>query len=101
MVVTTAINKSNLYVYLDGELDQSVAEYLRDELDSYFDTVDVKNVIFNMKKLTFMDSTGIGLIMGRYKKLKNNNVNLFINEPNSQINKVLKISGLYKIIPLI
>ncbi len=48
-----------------------------------------------------MDSTGVGLIMGRYKKLKQNNVSMFINEPNKQIDKVLKVSGLYSIIPLI
>ena len=48
-----------------------------------------------------MDSTGVGLILGRYKKLKSKNIPLFINEPSQQIDKVLKVSGLYTIIPLI
>ncbi len=101
MIVSTKLNKNNLYIYLDGELDQSVAAPLRAQLDKYLDDVEVKNVILNLKKLSFMDSTGVGLILGRYKKLKSKNIPLFINEPSQQIDKVLKVSGLYTIIPLI
>lgn len=101
MKVSAKVNKDNLYIYLEGEIDQSVAGELRIKLDDYLSSVKVKNVILNMRDLTFMDSTGVGLIMGRYKKLKQNNVSLFINEPNRQIDKVLKVSGLYSIIPLI
>lgn len=101
MIVSTKLNKNNLYIYLDGELDQSVAGELRTQLDKYLDDVNAKNVILNLKNLSFMDSTGIGLILGRYKKLKNKNIPLFINEPSMLIDKVLKISGIYSIIPLI
>ena len=101
MIVSTKLNKNNLYIYLDGELDQSIAGALRAQLDKYLEDVNAKNVILNLKKLSFMDSTGIGLILGRYKKLKSKNIPLFINEPSQQIDKVLKVSGLYTIIPLI
>lgn len=101
MIVSTKLNKNNLYIYLDGELDQSVAGPLRAQLDRYLDDINAKNVILNLKKLSFMDSTGVGLILGRYKKLKSKNIPLFINEPSQQIDKVLKVSGLYTIIPLI
>lgn len=101
MKVSAKINRDNLYIFLEGEIDQSVAGELRVKLDDYLNSVKVRNVILNMKELTFMDSTGVGLIMGRYKKLKQNNVSMFINEPNKQIDKVLKVSGLYSIIPLI
>jgi len=101
MIVSTKLNKNNLYIYLDGELDQSVAGPLRAQLDRYLEDINAKNVILNLKKLSFMDSTGVGLILGRYKKLKSKNIPLFINEPSQQIDKVLKVSGLYTIIPLI
>lgn len=101
MKVSAKVNKENLFIFLEGEIDQSVASELRVKLDSYLTSVKVKNVILNMKELTFMDSTGVGLIMGRYKLLKQKNIGLFINEPNKQIDKVLKVSGLYSIIPLI
>ncbi len=101
MKVSAKVNKDNLFIFLEGEIDQSVAGELRVKLDNYLTSVKVKNVILNMKELTFMDSTGVGLIMGRYKLLKQKNIGLFINEPNNQIDKVLKVSGLYRIIPLI
>ena len=79
MIVSTKLNKNNLYIYLDGELDQSVASVLRTELDNYLDDTNAKNVILNLKKLSFMDSNGIGLLLGRYKKLKkiHNIINLY------------------------
>lgn len=101
MKVSAKVNKENLFIFLEGEIDQAVAGELRVKLDSYLTSVKVKNVILNMRELTFMDSTGVGLIIGRYKLLKQKNIGLFINEPNKQIDKVLKVSGLYSIIPLI
>ena len=99
MKVSVKNNKDNLYVYLQGEIDHSVAGELRVKIDEYLAKVKVKNVILNMEQLTFMDSTGVGLILGRYKKLKQQNVGLFIDKPNEQIDKVLRVSGLYGIIP--
>ena len=99
MKVSVKRNKDILYLYLEGELDQSVAGDLRGKIDDYIAAAKVKNVVFNMEKLTFMDSTGVGLILGRYKKLKSENVGLFIDKPNPQIDKVLRVSGLYGIIP--
>lgn len=101
MQVFTKLSQSTLYVYLDGELDQSVAERLRAELDKCILSSGVEKVVFNLKKLSFMDSTGIGLILGRYKKLRHNHIPLFFDQPSPQIDKVLKVSGLYDIIPVI
>lgn len=101
MVVSTKLLKNNLYIYLDGELDQCVADKLRSQLDNCISGTSVDKVILNLKHLSFMDSTGIGLIMGRYKKLKNKNISLYFEEPSAQINKVLMVSGLYSIIPVI
>lgn len=101
MIVKTKLKNNNLCIFLEGELDQSVADKLRADLDNYLERVSVRNVIFDMEKLNFMDSTGVGLIMGRYKKLKAKNVALFITKPNLQIDKVLRVSGIYKIIPQI
>lgn len=101
MVVSTKLFKNNLYIYLDGELDHCVANKLRSELDKCISATTVDKVILNLKHLSFMDSTGIGLIMGRYKKLKNKNITLYFDEPSAQIDKVLRVSGLYNIIPVI
>lgn len=101
MKVKAKQNGDNLIIYLDGEIDQSVAGELRVKIDDYLSSVKVKNVILNMKDLNFMDSSGIGLVMGRYKKLRSQNISLFIAEPNVQIDKVMQVSGLYRIIPVL
>ena len=101
MKVSAKQNRENLYIYLDGEIDQSVTGELRVKIDDYLSSVKVKNVILNMKDLIFMDSSGIGLVMGRYKKLRAQNIGLFIAEPSPQIDKVLQVSGLYRIIPVL
>ena len=48
-----------------------------------------------------MDSTGIGMLLGRYKKIKNKNAKTFVQSPSKQIDKIFEISGLYKIMPKI
>lgn len=101
MRVSTKLNDDKLFVYLEGEIDQSVADVLRVKLDKLFEEAGARSVILMLGKLTFMDSTGIGLIMGRYKKLKKKNIPMFICGPSKQIDKVLRVSGIYGIIPLI
>lgn len=102
MKVSTRLNRNHaLSIIFEGELDQSVAEKIRKQLDEYLETITPTAVVFDMSKLTFMDSTGVGLIMGRYKKLKSKGIPVYIGNPCKQIDKVLKISGLYSIIPLL
>ena len=48
-----------------------------------------------------MDSTGIGVLLGRYKMLKKIGVPIYIQNPSVSINKILQISGIYEIMPKI
>lgn len=101
MDISTSRAGSTLYVYFDGELDQSAADRIRADLDKAVNSQGLNSVVFDVSKLRFMDSTGVGLIMGRYKKLREKNVRLCMTKPNQQIDKVLRLSGLYNIIPVI
>ena len=71
MLVNSEIVGDNLYIFLNGELDHSVAEIVKKEMDKSISQANVKNVILNLRYLNFMDSAGIGLIMSCYKKFKN------------------------------
>ncbi|HHT83371.1 MAG: anti-sigma factor antagonist [Christensenellales bacterium] len=101
MLVNSEIVGDNLYIFLNGELDHSVAEIVKKEMDKSISQANVKNVILNLRYLNFMDSAGIGLIMSCYKKFKKYSIKLFFDQPSSAIDKVLKVSGLYSIIPVI
>ena len=102
MEVKYSVDKNNLYVYLFGELDEYSARDSKNTLDRLIDVhTGVNNVVFNFSHLSFMDSTGIGVLIGRYKKLKKLGTPSFIQSPSVSVNKILQISILYEIMPKI
>ena len=95
-------NNSVLTVYVYGELDEYSAQNARGILDKLlYDNLSSKKVIFNLSGISFMDSTGIGLLIGRYKKMRENNKPIFITNPSRNAERIFKMSGLYEIIPKI
>lgn len=93
-------NNNQLTLYVYGELDEYSASNAKDLIDKVIlDNLNIKNFVFDLSGLSFMDSTGIGLLIGRYKKLKQLNIDSFITGANFSTEKVLQISGLYKIMP--
>ena len=95
------LNES-LYIYLAGELDEYTAAPLRTAIDDLLDkNINVRSVVFNLGGLRFMDSTGIGMLIGRYKKLKRLNIPLYLQGAPVSIEKILQLSGLYGIMPKI
>ncbi len=92
---------NTLYVMLCGELDEHSATHTRVTLDEAFSGRDFKQVIIDLSELDFMDSTGIGVLIGRYKKMKEKNIPIFIANPSSHAEKIFKMTGLYDIMPKI
>lgn len=95
--VNLLINKNSLYVKLDGEMDQHSSDTFRIKLNEIIVRNDIKNLIFNMENLDFMDSSLIGIIIGRYNQLRQNNGKIYICEVNDNIKRIISISGLNKI----
>jgi len=92
---------SVLYVGISGELDESMAKQARETLDAMIESGRMKKVVFDMSGLSFMDSTGIGVILGRFKKLKAMEIPLMIANPTKAVDKVLSLSGIYQYMPKI
>ena len=83
-----------LFIYLSGELDEYAANMSRSVLDKLLDeNLNAGKVVFDMSGLNFMDSTGIGMLIGRYKKLKNFGIPVYIAGANNAIEKVITLSG--------
>ena len=101
MQITGNITGNTLFIKLYGELDEYSASYCRDKLDDMFKRNNYAKIIIDLSNLTFMDSTGIGVLIGRYKKVKNSKKTIYITNPNNQIEKIFKMSGLYEIMPKI
>ena len=93
-----------LYANLKGELDEYTAEYVRVSLDSLLKDISCLNrpeLVLDFSGVSFMDSTGIGMLLGRYKKIKAKGMGVFIENPSTTVEKIMQISGLYKIMPKI
>lgn len=101
MQVRNRIYNNTLYIVLSGELDEYSATEVRLVLDELFDKDGFNQVIVDLSELEFMDSTGIGVMLGRYKKLKGKNVPIFICNPSAHAEKIFKMTGLYEIMPKI
>lgn len=91
------IKNNNMFIRFIGELDQENIGNLRDKLVDIIKTKNVRNIVFNMKDLTFMDSTGIGVIIGRYNQLKVKNGKIILCSINKSIERIVLLSGLPRI----
>ena len=91
---------NTIIAYLSGELDHHSAEYIRVKLDYYIDTSTSKNLIFDFKNVSFMDSSGIGIIIGRNKKVSLKGGQVYIVNLNKTIKKVIELAGVDKIVKI-
>ncbi|MGN0316349.1 MAG: anti-sigma factor antagonist [Lachnospira sp.] len=91
------VSKDVLVISLNAELDHHLADEMRAVIDEIIDTRGVKNIIFDFTKIGFMDSAGIGLIMGRFKKIRDIG-KITVVGANESIQRILLISGLHKIV---
>lgn len=83
------------------ELDHHIAEKLRKRADYEIQRFMPKKVILDFKKVSFMDSAGIGLIIGRYKTTNCYGGNLELLNVNNKIRRVFEMAGVLKIVPII
>ncbi|MBO5452701.1 MAG: anti-sigma F factor antagonist [Clostridia bacterium] len=98
--MTKILINNNLVVKLIGEIDHSNSNKYRHEIDDEIKRRPVRNLIFDFKDLDFMDSSGIGMILGRYKTIKGLDGVVMIASPKKQVEKIINVSGLHKIIPV-
>lgn len=87
-----------LRLLLTGDIDDAAMVKTRGYIDGILDSERYFEVIFDFNGVPFMDSTGIGMLLGRYKKLQRNNVPMFITGACGQVDKVFFTSGIYEII---
>ncbi|WP_297517558.1 anti-sigma F factor antagonist [uncultured Clostridium sp.] len=92
-------SKGNLLVVeLSGELDHHSAQEVRVKVDDRLDRFNVKKLIFDFSEVTFMDSSGIGVIIGRYKKLSVREGRVVIAGVSGSIKRIFDLSGIFKVI---
>lgn len=101
MQVTAKLINDTLYINLAGELDEHSAGYARDTMDALMAECGFSQIVVDLSALEFMDSTGIGVMIGRYKKMKGRGVPIFVANPNKQIDRIFMMTALYDVMPKI
>ena len=100
MTLTFSNKKNSLIMSISGEIDHRYAVRIRNEADRRIVTYPDKHFIIDLTQVSFMDSSGIGLIIGRYKLIKSFGTTVSIVSSNPTLKKILEMSGIEKIIPI-
>lgn len=87
-----------LITHIEGELDHHAAEEIRTEIDRKIDQQGIKNLLFDLKGMNFMDSSGIGLVIGRYKRVNKIGGQVAVIHMNKRIERIFKMSGLLQLV---
>lgn len=87
-----------LIVHLNCELDHYNAEMIRGQIDEKIMEIKAERLIFNFAGVNFMDSSGIGVVMGRYKLMQTWGGMVLMAGVNERIEKLMSVSGLRKIV---
>ena len=89
------INEDNKVIaLLSGEIDHHNAKSLRQDIDFSLRENQPEELIMDFCEVGFMDSSGIGLVMGRYKLMQEIGGNLVVRNPPPHIKKVMRLSGI-------
>lgn len=93
------INKS-LFIRLPGDLDCNIAKEIRETADNLIEKNNTEKVIFDFENTGFMDSTGIGVIIGRYKVMKVFKGTVEVINASANICKLMYMAGLKSIVTI-
>ncbi|HIV74520.1 MAG TPA: anti-sigma F factor antagonist [Candidatus Pseudogracilibacillus intestinigallinarum] len=87
-----------LIIRLDGELDHHATKELKRRWQEAIEREDIQHIVLNLEHLTFMDSSGIGIILGRYKEIEAKNGEIVICAVHPSVERLLTMAGIFKII---
>ena len=94
------VQENCLTIFLPGELDHHNAEEIRKRSDYLIDQNHIRYVIFDFTDTTFMDSSGIGVIMGRYKRIYMLGGEACAVHTSERMKKILTMSGVTRIMQI-
>ncbi len=96
--ITMETKRDVLVVRLQGELDHHTAEELRTKVDEVLRNPQIRHIVLSLADLAFMDSSGIGVILGRYKQVAARSGEMVVCSINPTIYRIFEMSGLFKVI---
>ena len=98
MSVELRLTEDKLTAVLNGEIDHHTGRALRDAIDKKISQTKPSELILDFSGVTFMDSSGIGLILGRYRWMQDLGGSVRITHISSGLEQLLVLSGIHKLV---
>ena len=90
-----------LTVYLSGEIDHCAAERMKNEMEGLIKKTKEKTMILDFSDVTFMDSSGVGMLIGRYKTKSVYGGKIYACGLRAAVERLYRMAGLHRIIPIL
>ncbi|MCL1858807.1 MAG: anti-sigma factor antagonist [Oscillospiraceae bacterium] len=100
MEIISNVNDGILYVKLSGDIDHHSAKTVRDCVDNLIRKNNPAELELDLSSIEFMDSSGLGLVLGRYKKQTDMGGKMKIINPTKRVLQILQLAGVEKIIKI-
>jgi len=97
--VKCIMSDDTLLITIEGEIDHHTAKFIRSEIDKAIFYYRPHNATMDLSAITFMDSSGLGLILGRYTQIVQLGGTFKLKDPTPQISKILVLAGVDRLIP--
>ncbi len=95
--VTYLLSGRNLIIQLPYEVDDHICKGIREDTEKYLREKKIKRMIFDFSKTGFMDSAGIGVLLSRYRRMKELGGEVAVSGEDPKVKRLLRISGIYQI----
>lgn len=92
------VEGNTMIIHLKEDLDHHNAVYIREIADGYVEKYPITRIIFDFSGVEFMDSSGIGVIMGRYKQMSYVGGTVYVHGIGKNVDRIFQMSGLYKLV---
>ncbi len=92
--------QGTLYAFAKGELDMNTADAWRHAIDQELNETCARHLVFDFHQVTFIDSSGLGVILGRYRRLAAWGGKVYIRGANPQVYRILYLSGFHRVMEM-
>lgn len=89
---------NNLYVVLPEQFDHHNSIHLIEDTDKFLRNYSLKAMIFDFSNTKFMDSSGVGILLGRYKRMKFLGGEVYVEHVSERVYRMLEIAGLTQMV---
>lgn len=101
MDFTVWSEKDKLYLKLSGEVDHHAVKGVREQIDELIIKNRPKTLIMELSAIDFMDSSGLGFVLGRFRKIKDIGGTVIILNPTRRSEEMLKMAGADKLLKIV